>query len=169
MVNSLAIRYLHRLLPGQVANKSKGHFADIFSDNLISNSVPQDRPKSAKKKSPPKQEPSPPPPAAKKDDKTSLSKLDDLPSLGGPASRKQNHNDFEDFGFEDDYDDSAGASSSNKKPTPKQPESKFSKAQKQLMDHDEEENSGYNMRMKAPGRQVKSNFEVYAEDIEEDI
>ena len=95
-------------------------------------------------------------------------KVDDLPSLGGPASRKQNHNDFEDFGFEDDYDDSAGASSSNKKP-PKQPESKFSKAQKQLMDHDEEENSGYNMRMKAPGRQPKSNFEVYAEDIEEDI
>jgi|LauGreDrversion4_2_1035121.scaffolds.fasta_scaffold503820_2 hypothetical protein len=37
------------------------------------------------------------------------------------------------------------------------------------MDHEEEENSGYNMRMKAPGRQVKSNFEVYAEDIEEDI
>jgi len=37
------------------------------------------------------------------------------------------------------------------------------------MDHEEEENSGYNMRMKAPGRQTKSNFEVYAEDIEEDI
>ena len=164
----MAIRCQLRLLPGQAGSKSKVFFAHEFSDNLISNSVPQDRPKSAKKKSPPKQEPSPPPPAAKKDDKTSLSKLDDLPSLGGPASRKQNHNDFEDFGFEDDYDDSAGASSSNKKP-PKQPESKFSKAQKQLMDHDEEENSGYNMRMKAPGRQPKSNFEVYAEDIEEDI
>ena len=165
----MLIRFLHLHLPGPVGNKSKVVFAYEFSDNLISNSVPQDRPKSAKKKSPPKQqEPSPPPAAAKKDEKTSLSKLDDLPSLGGPASRKQNHNDFEDFGFEDDYEDSAGASSSNKKP-PKQPESKFSKAQKQLMDHDEEENSGYNMRMKAPGRQAKSNFEVYAEDIEEDI
>jgi len=119
MVDSITILSLHQLQHGPVANKSKILFADEFSDNLISNSVPQDRPKSAKKKSPPKQEPSPPPPAAKKEDKTSLSKLDDLPSLGGPASRKQNHNDFEDFGFEDDYDDSAGASSSNKKPTPK--------------------------------------------------
>jgi hypothetical protein len=96
-----------------------------------------------------------------------MSKLDDLPSLSGPGARKQKHTEFDDFGFEDDLDDSAGASS-NKKPV-KQPESKFTKAQKQLMEHDEEENVGYNMRMKAPSRQAKSNFEVYAEDIEEDI
>lgn len=93
---------------------------NCFSDALIENSKPNERPKSAKKKSPPKPEPSPPPAGtSKKDDKSSssLAKLDDLPSLGGLASRKQQHKtDFDDFGFEDDFEDSAGASSSNKKP-----------------------------------------------------
>ena len=67
--------------------------------------------------------------------------LDDLPSLGGPKSKKPPavNNDFDDFGFEDDYADKKG-------------KDKFSKAQQQLMDYEEEENTGYNMRVKAPGK-----------------
>ena len=83
-------------------------FSDhLFSDNLAP-SAPE-RPKSAKKKSPPAKEPSPPP--AKKEEPakgTSLAKLDDLPSLGGPGAKaNKNKNDFDAFQFEDDFEDSA--------------------------------------------------------------
>ena len=40
------------------------------------------------------------------------------------------------------------------------------------MDFEEEENKGYNMRgnaLKGPGKQAKSHFEVYKDDVDEDI
>ena len=71
---------------------------------------------------------------------------------------------MDDFNFEDDFEDSSEKKLN--KGEAKKGGDKFSKAQKQLMDHDEEETKGYNMRMKGPGKQAKSKFEVF--DVVED-
>ncbi len=42
------------------------------------------------------------------------------------------------------------------------------KAQKQLNDFEEEQNKGYNMRVKGPGKQSKSHYEVFKEDVDGD-
>jgi hypothetical protein len=43
------------------------------------------------------------------------------------------------------------------------------KAQKQLNEFEDEENKGYNMRVKGPGKQSKSHYEVYKEDVDDNI
>ena len=96
----------------------------VYSDDYsVDNKSPQERPKSAKRKSPEnptkdqgkKELQSAPGPNLKKtaNENSSLAKLDDLPSLGGPKKpagvqgKKGGKNDFADFDFGDDYEDSS--------------------------------------------------------------
>jgi len=72
-----------------------------------------------------------------------LTKLDDLPSLGG-GKKVTTKKDPLDFDFDDLEDDE------NDHKNNKHLDSKYSKAQKQLMDYEEEENKGFKLKVNAP-------------------
>eukprot|EP00347_Sterkiella_histriomuscorum_P004528 403360119 len=95
----------------------------------------------------------------------SLTKLDDLPSLGGKKPVVQQKKDPYDFDLDDLEDD-------NDDKNMKKMDSKYSMAQKQLMDYEEEENKGYSMKVNAPINQAKNQKKpsnVYDDFVEEEI